>query len=94
MINAASMPPCLHARSVVRPSLCHFVVSLAAGILPACSGQLTLLLQRSFWRQNFVFYAIMAEFSLGLHDLMLSGCSYNSERNLEQAQRVLHSSYP
>ena len=54
----------------------------------ADSGQLTLLLQRSFWRQSYVAFAIMAEFSLGLHDLMLSGCSYSAERNLAEAGEV------
>lgn len=56
---------------------------LRVGILPACSGQLSLLLERKFWQQRFVAFAILAEFSLGMHDLMLSGCSYSSERNAE-----------
>ncbi len=37
-----------------------------------------MLLSREFWSQGFVRYAILAEFSLGMHDLMLSGCSYKS----------------
>ena len=49
-----------------------------AGILPACAGNLSVLLERSFWRQSFVAFAIAAEFCLGLHDLMLSGCAYKS----------------
>ena len=55
---------------------------LGAGILPACAGNLSVLLERSFWRQNFVAFAIAAESSLGLHDLMLSGCAYHSHEKL------------
>lgn len=55
-----------------------YVLMFIGGVLPACAGQLSLLLQRSFWRQKFVFYAICAEFAIGLHDLMLSGCAYNA----------------
>lgn len=58
---------------------------LGAGILPACAGNLSVLLERSFWRQNFVAFAIAAEFSLGLHDLMLSGCAYHSHEKLPPA---------
>lgn len=56
-----------------------YVLMFVGGILPACAGNLSQLLERSFWRQSFVFYAIFAEFSLGLHDLMLSGCGYKSD---------------
>mmetsp|Transcript_85709 Transcript_85709/g.171183 ORF Transcript_85709/g.171183 Transcript_85709/m.171183 type:complete len:251 (-) Transcript_85709:160-912(-) len=35
-------------------------------------------MQRDFWRQDFVGYAICSEFALGLHDLMLSATSYNA----------------
>ena len=55
-----------------------YLLMFIGGILPACAGNLSVLLERSFWRQNFVFFAIAAEFSLGLHDLMLSGCAYKS----------------
>jgi len=63
--------------------LLAYVLMFIGGILPACSGQLSLLFERKFWQQRFVFFAILAELSLGLHDLMLSGCSYNSERNAD-----------
>ena len=55
-----------------------YCLMFIGGILPACAGNLSALLERSFWRQNFVTFAIAAEFSLGLHDLMLSGCAYKS----------------
>jgi len=58
-----------------------YVLMFIGGILPACGGQLSALLQRSFWNQGFVSFAIMAEFALGLHDLMLSGCAYHAERS-------------
>ena len=49
-----------------------YLLMFVGGILPACAGQLSLLLSRTFWRQTFVAYAISAELALGLHDLMLS----------------------
>ena len=51
--------------------------SAVAGILPASGGHLSVLLQRGFWKQSFVVFAIAAELCLGFHDLMLSGCSYS-----------------
>ena len=57
------------------------------GVLPACAGQLTQLLSRSFWRQSFVTYAVGAELALGLHDLMLSGTSYSSPQQQQQQQQ-------
>ena len=55
-----------------------YLLMFVGGILPACAGQLSLLLSRTFWRQTFVAYAISAELALGLHDLMLSGTAYNA----------------
>jgi len=57
-----------------------YLLMFVGGILPACDGQLSALLHRSFWSQAFVSFAIFAEFALGLHDLMLSGCAYRAER--------------
>uniref|UniRef100_A0A7S0LHD8 EamA domain-containing protein n=1 Tax=Coccolithus braarudii TaxID=221442 RepID=A0A7S0LHD8_9EUKA len=57
-----------------------YVLMLIGGILPACGGQLSSILRRAFWRQAFVYCAICAEFALGLHDLMLSGCSFHANR--------------
>lgn len=54
-----------------------YLLMFVGGILPACAGQLHVLLERSFWRQSFVAFAIAAELALGMHDLMLSGCAYN-----------------
>ena len=54
-----------------------YLLMFVGGILPACAGQLHVLLERSFWRQSFVTFAIAAELALGMHDLMLSGCAYN-----------------
>jgi len=58
------------------------------GILPATGGQVSALLQRSFWRQPFVLLAISAEFALGLHDLMLSGCAYHSQASRPPADAL------
>ncbi len=55
-----------------------YLLMFVGGILPACAGQLSELVQPAFWRQSFVYCAILAELSLGLHDLMLSGCSYTA----------------
>eukprot|EP00966_Prymnesium_polylepis_P279614 6459685-Prymnesium_polylepis.1 len=46
------------------------------GLLPATGGQLSTLLQPAFWRQRFVGLAVASELTLGLHDLLLSGCAY------------------
>mmetsp|Transcript_12533 Transcript_12533/g.21018 ORF Transcript_12533/g.21018 Transcript_12533/m.21018 type:complete len:473 (-) Transcript_12533:244-1662(-) len=62
-----------------------YVLMFVGGILPATGGQLSALFHRSFWRQAFVSFAIFAEFALGLHDLMLSGCAYHSAKPLEAA---------
>ena len=53
------------------------------------AGDLHALLQPAFWRQSFVIFAIAAEFALGLHDLMLSGCAYDSERNVRAEAAAL-----
>lgn len=58
-----------------------YALMFIGGILPSCGGQLSTLFERSFWRQSFVYFAVLAEFSLGLHDLMLSGCAYDSKRS-------------
>jgi hypothetical protein len=55
-----------------------YVLMFIGGILPSCGGQLSNLMEPAFWRQSFVYFAILAEFSLGMHDLMLSGCAYDS----------------
>ena len=62
-----------------------YLLMFIGGILPACAGNLSMLLERAFWRQNFVAFAIAAEFSLGLHDLLLSGCAYSSPAKLAAA---------
>ena len=62
-----------------------YLLMFVGGILPACAGQLQLLLQRSFWRQSFVTLAIASEFSLGAHDLMLSGCAYTPNKGAAAA---------
>ena len=67
-----------------------YLLMFIGGILPACAGNLSMLLERAFWRQNFVAFAIAAEFSLGLHDLLLSGCAYSSPAKLAAA--ATHSS--
>ena len=54
-----------------------YLLMFVGGILPACAGQLHVLLSKAFWRQSFVFFAISAELALGMHDLMLSGCAYS-----------------
>lgn len=64
-----------------------YLLMFIGGILPASGGHLSVLLQRSFWRQSFVFCAIAAELALGLHDLMLSGCAYSSPEKQQQQQR-------
>ena len=66
-----------------------YVLMFVGGILPACAGDLHALLQPAFWRQSFVIFAIAAEFALGLHDLMLSGCAYDSERNVRAEAAAL-----
>jgi len=71
-----------------------YVLMFVGGILPSCGGQLSALLERSFWRQSFVYFAILAEFSLGLHDLMLSGCAYDSKRSAEDAEAAAASEEP
>ena len=58
-----------------------YALMFIGGILPSCGGQLSALMERAFWRQSFVYFAILAEFSLGLHDLMLSGCAYDAEKS-------------
>jgi len=55
-----------------------YALMFVGGILPACGGQLSALTERAFWQQSFVGCAIAAEFALGLHDLMLSGCAYTA----------------
>lgn len=64
---------------------------LPAGILPSCGGQLSTLMERAFWRQSFVYFAILAEFSLGMHDLMLSGCAYDSRAAQDESAGRDHS---
>merc|ERR1712087_843423 len=39
-----------------------YMLMFVGGILPATGGQLSALLERSFWRQAFVSFAIFAEF--------------------------------
>lgn len=65
-----------------------YLLMFVGGILPACAGQLHMLLERSFWKQSFVSFAIAAELALGMHDLMLSGCAYNPTTAPAPAQAV------
>ena len=43
-----------------------YLLMFIGGILPSCGGQLSTLMERAFWRQSFVYFAILAEFSLGM----------------------------
>jgi len=68
-----------------------YVLMFIGGILPSCGGQLSTLMERAFWRQSFVYFAILAEFSLGMHDLMLSGCAYDSRAAQDESAGRDHS---
>lgn len=66
-----------HEPFITPTHMLAYLLMFVGGILPACAGQLHVLLQPSFWKQSFVTFAIAAELALGMHDLMLSGCAYN-----------------
>ena len=57
-----------------------YALMFLGGLLPAVGGQLRTLLSSTFWTQRFVLYAVASEMTLGLHDLLLSGCAYERPR--------------
>lgn len=56
--------------------LLAYCFMFVGGLLPACHGNVSQLLQKRFWQQKYVWYAVCSELSLGVHDLLLSACSY------------------
>ena len=43
--------------------------------------------------QAFVFFAVASELSLGLHDLMLSGCAYSPERHRQKQLGAMQANF-
>ena len=68
---------------ITAPHALAYALMFVGGLLPATGGQLSQLTQRSFWAQRFVCYAVASELTLGLHDLLLSGCTY--DRHAEES---------
>lgn len=76
-----------HEAWITPTHMLAYVLMFVGGILPACAGQLSALVEREFWRQSFVGFSIAAEFALGVHDLMLSGCSYTAPPKAQPPQQ-------
>jgi len=79
LLGSAAIASLRHEQWITPTHALAYCLMFVGGVLPACGGHLSALLQPAFWRQPFVSCAILAEFALGVHDLMLSGCAYHAE---------------
>jgi len=78
LAGSAAIAALRHEQWITPTHAVAYCLMFVGGVLPACGGHLAALLRPAFWRQAFVSCAILAEFALGMHDLMLSGCAYHT----------------
>ncbi len=68
-----AIPAMITGASFIHPfDLFCYAIIVLGGLLPSLEGDVKAMLRVSFWKQDFVKYAVFSEFALGMYDLLLS----------------------
>ena len=87
VLLGTAIPAILNGTSFMQPfDLFCYAIIVVGGLLPSLQGDFKAMLKLSFWKQGFVKYAALSEFSLGLYDLLLSWV-IRSARNIQMTDQ-------